>query len=388
MQKPTVSLLITDDASLATACERWSAADLIGVDTEFVRERTYYPRPGLIQVSDREGVTLVDPTGISDFGPLAALLTNASVTKLMHAGDEDLDVVDLLTGVTPVGVFDTQLAGAFAGYGFASSYASLVEVLLGVALDKGLTRSDWLSRPLSWAQLHYASLDVLYLAPMHERLSRELAALGRAAWFEEELQHRRRAWAVSRHPEGAYTRVKRRGKLAPPRHAVLRALSQWREVEAMARDMPRRHLLTDEVLVALASTLDLDAPSLDDVEGLSPRARARYGEALLTCIDVARADGPCGPRLAHQLASLRRHAGSLEGDRQTRSRHAHVTPGARRQPASPRGPGGECRHEQRHSAGVSRLAIRGRHPAPARRHPQTELALMRHFSERAMALWD
>ena len=287
-----VSLLITDDASLATACERWSAADLIGVDTEFVRERTYYPRPGLIQVADHEGVELVDPTGISDFGPLAALLTNASVTKLMHAGDEDLDVVDLLTGVTPVGVFDTQLAGAFAGYGIASSYASLVEVLLGVALDKGLTRSDWLSRPLSSAQLHYASLDVLYLAPMHERLSRELPALGRAAWFEEELQHRRRAWAVSRHPEGAYTRVKRRGKLAPPRHAVLRALSQWREVEAMARDMPRRHLLTDEVLVALASTPDLDAASLDDVEGLSPRARARYGEALLTCIDVARADGP------------------------------------------------------------------------------------------------
>ena len=133
------------------------SADLIGVDTEFVRERTYYPCPGLIQVSDPDGVTLVDPTTISDFGPLAELLTNGSVTKLMHAGDEDLDVLYLLSGVTPVGVFDTQLAGAFAGYGFSSSYANLVEIVLGVVLDKGLTRSNWLKRPLSSAQLHYAS---------------------------------------------------------------------------------------------------------------------------------------------------------------------------------------------------------------------------------------
>ena len=287
-----MSSLITDDAGLATACERWSAAGLIGLDTEFVRERTYYPRPGLIQVADSTGVVLVDPTVISDFGPFGELLTNASVTKLMHACDEDFDVFDVLTGVTPSGVCDTQLAGAFAGHGFASSYANLVEVLLGVVLDKGLTRSDWLKRPLSPAQLHYAALDVLYLAPMHERLSRELAALGRVAAFEEELQHHRRAWTESRQPEGAYLRVKRRGKLAPAQHAVLRALSHWREIEAANRDMPRRHLLTDEVLVTLASAPDLDASSLDKIEGMSPRARARYGQALLTCIDAARNEGP------------------------------------------------------------------------------------------------
>ncbi len=303
-----MSSLITDDAGLATACERWWAAGLIGLDTEFVRERTYYPRPGLIQVADSKGVELVDPVGISDFGPLAALLTNASVTKLMHACDEDLDVFDVLTGVTPRGVCDTQLAGAFAGYGFASSYASLVEVLLGVVLDKGLTRSDWLKRPLSSAQLHYAALDVLHLAPMHDRLSQELAALGRVAAFEEELQHRRRAWAVSRQPEGGYLRVRRRGKLTPAQHAVLRALSYWREVEAMNRDMPRRHLLTDDVLVILAAAPDLDAALLDKIEGLSPRARARYGESILTCIDAARSEGPAA---IDEPVSLRPHAGTL-----------------------------------------------------------------------------
>ena len=300
--------MIADDAGLAAACERWSAAGRIGIDTEFVRERTYYPRPGLIQVADGEGVAMVDPIGISDFGPLAALLTNPSVTKLMHACDEDLDVLELLAGVTPLGVFDTQLAGAFAGYGFSSSYASLVEVLLEVVLDKGLTRSDWLRRPLSTAQLHYAALDVVYLAPMHDRLSRELAALDRVAWFEEEIRHRRRAWAVSRQPDVSYSRVRRRGALRPEQHAVLRALSHWRETAAMARDIPRRHLLVDEVLVTLASQPALDAESLEKIEGLSTRARARYGKAILNCIDAARARGPAA---IDTPVNLRPHAGTL-----------------------------------------------------------------------------
>ena len=132
-----ISSLIAGDASLAAACERWSAAGVIGVDTEFVRERTYHPRPGLIQVADNDGVALVDPLGISDFGPLEGLLAEASVVKLMHACDEDLEVLELLTGVSPRNVFDTQLAGAFAGYGFSLGYRSLVEVLLDEVLDQG-----------------------------------------------------------------------------------------------------------------------------------------------------------------------------------------------------------------------------------------------------------
>ena len=287
-----MSSLITSDADLAAACERWSAAGVIGVDTEFVRERTYHPRPGLIQVADGDGVAMVDPLGISAFGPLEGLLADSSVVKLMHACDEDLEVLELLTGVTPRGVFDTQLAGAFAGYGFSLGYRSLVEVLLDVVLDKGETRSDWLRRPLSPTQLRYAALDVVYLSPMHERLSREMAALGRAAWFEEELEHRRRARAIDKQPEAAYLRVRRREALPPAHHAVLRALSQWREAEAMARDMPRRHLLTDEVLIRLASEPARDAASLENIQGLSQRAVARYGQAIVTCIDAARTQGP------------------------------------------------------------------------------------------------
>ena len=303
------SSLITSDAELVAACTRWSTAGVIGVDTEFVRERTYHPRPGLIQVAAGAGVAMVDPIGISDFGPLERLLSDPSVVKVMHAYEEDAEVLELLTGVTPHRVFDTQLAAAFAGYGFSLGYGSLVEVLLDVVLDKGATRSDWLSRPLSEVQLKYAALDVLYLLPIHERLSRDMTALGRVAWFEEELAHRRRARAADRRPEAAYLRVRRRESLAPADHAVLRALCQWRETEAAARDMPRRHLLPDDVLIELASAPGLDPPALGKIPGLSPSALARYGHAIMTCVETARSQGP---NETDTSVNLRPHAATMK----------------------------------------------------------------------------
>ena len=282
--------LIANDVALTATCERWSVGGIIGVDTEFVRERTYYPCPGLIQVADNHGVVIIDPLGISDFGPLKDVLLDPSIVKLTHACDEDLEVLELLTGVTACNVFDTQLAGAFAGYGFSLGYRNLVEILLDVVLDKDETRSDWLKRPLSPSQLRYAALDVMYLLPMYERLSREIATLGRSAWLKEEFEHRRRARTVDKLPEAAYLRIRGREGLRSTECAVLRALCQWRETEAMVRNIPRRHLLRDEVLLKLASDLVLDASALSNIDGLSERTRTRYGQALLTCIGSARTE--------------------------------------------------------------------------------------------------
>ena len=301
--------MITYDADLAAACGRWSTAGVIGVDTEFVRERTYHPIPALLQVHDGDSVAMVDPIRISDFTPLAGLLRDRSVVKVMHAWGEDLEVLELLTGDTPRGVFDTQLAGAFAGHGYSLGYRALVKALTDVEVDKGETRSDWLGRPLSPTQLRYAASDVVYLLPMHRRLSRELAALGRAAWLAEESEHQRRARAVDKQPEAAYLKVRRRGALSRSHHAVLRGLTQWREIEAMARDIPRRHLLSDEVLMTLAKAPPGDAAALGRVQGLSERAAARYGQALLASIETARGQGPAD---LDCLVNLRPHAGTLE----------------------------------------------------------------------------
>lgn len=299
--------MITTNDDLANTCRRWSVAGLIGVDTEFVRERTYHPRPALVQVSNAEEVTFIDPTRVSDFKPLADLLANPTITVVMHACGEDLDVFEVLGGTSPVRVFDTQLAGAFAGYGYSLGYRGLVSTLLGVELEKGETRSEWLRRPLSPAQLHYAELDVLHLLPMHERLSRELDSLGRTRWLEEELQRQRTARAAEALPEAAYRRIKGRGALSASDHSVLRALCAWRETEAMSRDMPRRHLLPDQTLLALAKEPD-PAVRLDHISGLSPRARSRYGPALLACIASTRAEAPAEN---DQRTSLRSHTGTM-----------------------------------------------------------------------------
>ena len=300
--------MISSDADLAAACRRWSAAGVIGLDTEFIRERTYFPRPALVQVSDARGVLLVDPTMISDFGPLAEVLADPAVTVVMHACGEDLEVLEIMTGTTPRRIFDTQLAAAFAGHRFSLGYRELVATLLDVTLDKGETRSNWLQRPLGTSQLHYAELDVLYLLPLYRHLSAALDGLQRSAWLDEEFEHQRRSRAADSGPEASYLRVRGRGALSPARHAVLRRLSAWRETEAMARDMPRRHLLPDEALIALAGTPAPTGPGRLPARGISPRVRRRYGSALAERIHAALADGPTD---ADYPVDLRPHTGTL-----------------------------------------------------------------------------
>lgn len=290
---PTPSAtMVESDAGLAAACRRWSKATTIGLDTEFIRERTYYPRPALLQVSDAEGVVLVDPLRISDFGPFADILNNPNTLLVMHACGEDLEVLDVMTGTTPQRIFDTQLAGAFAGHGFSLGYRDLVAALLQTSVDKGETRSNWLQRPLTPAQLHYAALDVIYLGPMHRHLTQQLKQKHRLNWVTEEFGHQRRARAEDSHPTSAYRKVRGRGSLTPPHHAALRALATWRETEAMAQNRPRRHVLPDDALMGLARALPSSVGDLTSVRGLSSTARQRYGQTLLDCIAEARSTEP------------------------------------------------------------------------------------------------
>ena len=352
------SSLMTHDSDLAVACDRWSATGIIGIDTEFVRERTYHPRPALVQVADGDDVAMVDPLRISDFGPLDRLLADSSVVKVMHAFDEDLEVLALLTGGTTRGVFDTQLAGAFAGYGFSLGYRSLVRhcwMWPWTRAKLAPTGSGDHYRQLSFG---YAALDVVYLSAMHERLSHELTALGRISWFEEELEHRRRARAADAHPSAAYLRVRKRGTLSPAHHAVLRALSQWREVEARVRDIPRRHLLTDEVLIALASDPALDEDSLENIQGLSRRAGARYGQTILACINEAQTEGHSEIDAPVNLRPYADTMDRLKEIARNRSRCSRIACGPARQSACARDASRQRGNKRRrHSGRVSRLAI-------------------------------
>ena len=286
---------IATTKALEAACDIWVNTGVIGLDTEFFRETTYYPRPALIQVAGAQGVSLIDPLAVSDLDSLKAVLMERAVVKVMHACDEDLEVLELVTGGSVENVFDTQLAAAFAGYGFSLGYQNLVEQLFGIVLDKNETRSNWLRRPLSSAQLRYAALDATYLLPMHDRLFREIEVTGRSAWPNEELEHRRRSRSDENLLDTVYLRVRGRGRLTSEQRRVLRALCQWRETEAMVRDTPRRHLLSDGLLVKLAGVASTDVTSLEDVQGLPADIRTRYGQSLLASIAQARSSGPYQP---------------------------------------------------------------------------------------------
>jgi len=298
-------VFIENHGQLRDACQRWMALDAIGLDTEFERTRTYYSRPALVQVFDGDRVSFIDPLAVEDFAPLAELLQCSDVTKLMHASEGDIEVLEQLTGITPRPVFDTQMAAAFAGLGYSLGYRKLVQMLLGEEIAKGETRSDWLRRPLTDAQIAYAALDVVYLLPMHRQLQTKLADLGRDAWLREEIDRVQKRRTADRDPRRAYMRFRQSRRLTPAELSTLRELAAWREVEARHRDLPRQMIVRDKSLLAIVAALPANAEEFAEIPELSANAVKRYLQSLLGAIEQAH-DEDSPP--ASTPAMERRHA--------------------------------------------------------------------------------
>lgn len=267
--------LIADDAALAERIAGLGAT--VGLDTEFMRVRTFYPIPALYQLAGANGVTLVDPATDAKFESLAALLRDAATTKVMHACSEDLEVLARHLQLRPAALVDTQVAHAFLQPELSASYAALVQHYVGVSLPKQETRSDWLQRPLSPEQLHYARQDAVYLCPIWERQREALAERGMAAWFDEEMARLLAAPVPA--PETWYRTFKGLSRLKPRQLAALRSLVAWREREVRRRDLPRAWFMRDEALLALARRHTI---AVADVEAVLPkRAARRHASALL-----------------------------------------------------------------------------------------------------------
>lgn len=281
--------------ALAAACERWRAGRELALDTEFVFERTYLPRLGLIQVAAGGEVALVDPLAISDLSPLGRLLADPEVTKLVHAAGQDAAVLARATGAVAAPLFDTQAAAAMAGLGASLSYAALVESLLGVALGKHETRTDWLRRPLRPEQLRYAAEDVFFLPAAAALLRARLAELGRLEWAAEESAAAAAPGLEPVEPELAWRRLRGIERLAPRARRVARELAAWREREAARRDLARPFLMRDETLLALARRGALDAESAPKLPGFDARRHAgllaAWSSALAAALAAADAAG-------------------------------------------------------------------------------------------------
>jgi ribonuclease D len=280
-------LWVTNDAELRQHAARWMTAAYLAVDSEFMRITTYYPKPALVQLFDGEQVYLVDPQSIQDFSPLAAVMTNPAVCKLMHACSEDLEVLQALLGQLPVNLVDTQIAAAMVGEGFSVGYARLVEACLGVHLPKDETRSDWLQRPLTAAQQRYAVWDVFYLLPLAQQLLSRLDALGRRAWLVEDCSKLLEHYQAQQDPAQSYLRLKGTGKMSRRELAILQLLCEWREGEAQLRNMPRNHLIKEASLYAIAELKPKHISQLRALEAMSDRAIKHYGETLIDLVAAA-----------------------------------------------------------------------------------------------------
>ena len=262
--------LITKTSDLAELCERLAQGEFVCVDTEFMRENTYYPLLCLIQVGNEEEAAAIDPLADGlDLAPLLTLMTdNEDILKVFHAGGQDVEIIYNLTGKTPHPIFDTQIAMMAISQSEQIGYANLVESWLGKTIDKGARFTDWSRRPLTERQIEYAIGDVTYLAKIFPRMLKKLIKTGRGAWLDAEMEKLADPSNYANDLEIAWHRIR-----APSRNALvlgrLKGLAAWREVEAQNKDIPRGRIMRDETLADLASHPPKNQEDLAKVRGLS-----------------------------------------------------------------------------------------------------------------------
>ncbi len=262
--------LISDSATLANLCARMADADYVCVDTEFMRESTYYPELCLIQIADDKEAAAIDPMapGI-DLKPLLDLLVeNHDVLKVVHAGGQDIEIVYNLTGKTPFPLFDTQVAAMALGQGEQIGYSNLVDSWLGIAVDKGARFTDWARRPLDARQIEYAIGDVTHLSKIFPKMLERLRKTGRGVWLDQEMERLGDTANYANDPDLAWKRVRISGR-KPEVLGRLKALARWRELEAQAKDLPRGRIVKDETLGDMAGHPPKKQADLARVRGLS-----------------------------------------------------------------------------------------------------------------------
>ncbi|HHJ13873.1 MAG TPA: ribonuclease D [Gammaproteobacteria bacterium] len=301
---PAVELIDTPDA-LKRFCASLRGAEWLALDTEFIRETTYYPQLCLIQVAVPGQAACIDPMRIDDLSALEAMLYDRATIKVMHSCSQDMEVMMNRFGRVPGPVFDTQLAAPLLGHPEQLGYAKLVKALLDVDLDKSQTRTDWSQRPLEPAQLRYAADDVIYLAQLYPLLRERLEQRGRLEWLEPEFSALEDPARYQPAPEDAWRRVKGLDRLRPAALAVAQALAVWREHRARADNVPRGWLFKDDVLLDLARLAPRDTGRLEKIRGLSARTRGRYGRAIVEQIREAggREPQPLPARVLRDKAS-------------------------------------------------------------------------------------
>ncbi len=266
--------LITDSKRLADFCARLAKSNFVAVDTEFMRENTYYPELCLVQLADENEAAAIDPKAEGlDMGPMLDLIcNNEDVLKVFHAGGQDIEIFYNLTGKTPHPLFDTQIAAMALGQGEQIGYSNLVDLWLGIHLDKGARFTDWSRRPLDKRQIDYAIGDVTHLSVIFPKMLEKLVKTGRGVWLDDEMERLANAANYHNDPDNAWKRIKVQSR-KPDVLGRLKALGAWREREAQRKNIPRGRIMKDETIADIASHPPREQADLAKVRGLSPAWR-------------------------------------------------------------------------------------------------------------------
>lgn len=260
--------LITDSLDLKNLCEELQLEEYITVDTEFLREKTYYPKLCLIQIASENTEFAVDPLADEmDLSPLFEIFVNENIIKVFHSARQDIEIILKLSGFVPKPLFDTQVAAMVCGFGASASYATLAAELANANIDKSSRFTDWSRRPLSDKQLNYAISDVTHLRVIYKKLKQDLQETGRSAWLEEEMANLTNPDIYNIDPETIWQRLKPKGT-SRRFLGILKELAKWRELKAQQLDRPRGHIVNDSSVLEIAAVAPIDVVHLNNIRGL------------------------------------------------------------------------------------------------------------------------
>lgn len=282
--------MITTTDALADAVDRAREAGAVGVDTEFIWERTYYATLGVVQIGYPDGeAVLIDAPEIQDWSPLAELMSDPNTVKILHDAQQDLNILHRASGGLPKNIFDTQRTSGFVGLSSTISLSELLKTMLRIRLPKTETRSDWTARPLTEAQEQYAKDDVAHSVDLMLKIMKKAEALGRADWIKDEMRmHEDEGLYVERDPDHEMPRVRGSGSLTHQQRDMLRSLGAWRELKARDRNLPRSFILSDDAIISLIKRVPEKPEDIKPCKGLSERAANRNRAAIWEAIERGR----------------------------------------------------------------------------------------------------
>ena len=277
---------------LPLLCEQINQEPWIALDTEFLREKTYYPKFCLLQIAAPGWVACVDPIAIDDLSLLFEAIYNPNIVKVLHSCRQDLEIFYQITGRIPGPIFDTQIAAPLLGFQENPGYAMLVSSFLNINLNKAHTRTDWTQRPLSDDQIQYAADDVIYLCKIYTQMCEQLDKLGRLNWLESDFALLNNPELYQLSPENAWLKVRGKNKLTGRQLSILQSLTEWREQTAQTENKPRNWLFPDDMLLELAKLQPVTIADLAKIRNINERSVNRYGKVMCELIDAARQRPP------------------------------------------------------------------------------------------------